>query len=140
MRTDVDVVVGAQAGSEGKGAVAGWLAANRNYNFAVRIGGPNAGHTIMDARGRRWPLRQVPVAAVVDQAPKLVIGAGSEIDLTVLHDEIAALEEAGYRVANRLYIDREATLLDPSHAEEETSIKTGTTGKGIGAARAARAL
>src|SRR4249919_3954693 len=140
MRTDVDVVVGAQAGSEGKGAVCGWLAANRHYNFAVRIGGPNAGHTVVDRKGRRWALRQVPVAAVISNSPALVIGAGSEVDPTVLRMEIAELEEAGYRVSERLFIDLEATVLEPGYAEVETEIHTGTTGKGIGAARAARAL
>lgn len=134
------VVVGGQAGSEGKGAVTGWLAKHRDYRWSVRVGGPNAGHSVVDRRGRKFALRQIPVAAAVSSRTQLVIAAGSEVDLEVLKDEIAQLEEAGHPVRQRLLIDGEATVLEREHAETEAEISTGTTGKGIGAARAARAL
>ena len=40
----VDVVVGGQYGSEGKGNVCAYLA--RDYEVLVRVGGPNAGHMV----------------------------------------------------------------------------------------------
>ena len=40
----VDVLVGGQWGSEGKGHVASYLA--QEYDVLVRVGGPNAGHTV----------------------------------------------------------------------------------------------
>src|SRR5262249_22315219 len=40
----VDVLVGGQYGSEGKGNLAFFLA--RDYDLLVRVGGPNAGHTV----------------------------------------------------------------------------------------------
>lgn len=134
------VVVGGQAGSEGKGMVCGELIRKESYDIAVRVGGPNAGHTVYDEAGRKYPLRQLPVAAVADHDCQLVIAAGSEVDLEVLKAEIELLEDNGHPVRERLLIDREATVLVPDHVKVESSIKTGTTGKGIGAARAARAL
>jgi len=40
----VDVIVGGQYGSEGKGQVAAYLA--KEYDLLVRVGGPNAGHRV----------------------------------------------------------------------------------------------
>ena len=40
----VDVIVGGQYGSEGKGHIASFLA--REYALLVRVGGPNAGHKV----------------------------------------------------------------------------------------------
>lgn len=45
----VDVIIGGQYGSEGKGNVVGYLA--REYDVMVRVGGPNAGHTVASIDG-----------------------------------------------------------------------------------------
>ena len=140
MGDNLTIVVGGQAGSEGKGAVTARLHREKRYSFAVRIGGPNAGHTVVDKTGFRFPLRQIPVAAVADPKCRLVIAAGSEVDPDVLDSEIRMLEEHGHRVRNRLYVDPRATWLEPRWSEREKGITTGTTGKGIGAVRAARAM
>lgn len=134
------MVVGAQAGSEGKGGVTAKLHQWYHYAAAVRIGGPNAGHTVVGRDGKKYALRQLPVASVVDPECTLVIAAGSEIDTEVLFDEIYTLERDGYSVSPRLLIDSEATLITDADKQAESAIKTGTTGKGIGGARAARAL
>lgn len=163
------MVVGGQFGSEGKGAVAGWVgreAANEGREvLGVRVGGPNAGHTVygrcphvvaqsMDGYtqivdcgkcndfGHPWALRQVPVLAVTNPEAGLIIAAGSEVDPDVLHAEIAALDRAGYDVSNRLVVDANATLLMESHraaeAGKELNRRLGSTAKGIGGARVDR--
>lgn len=137
---DVTVVVGGQAGSEGKGMICDQLHRERNYAVAVRVGGPNAGHSVVDADGRKFALRQLPVAAVSDPECQLVIAAGSEVDPMVLDVEVAELEAAGYEVKSRLVVDATATIIDHAAVELENGIGTGTTGKGIGGARARRAL
>ena len=146
------VVVGGQYGSESKGAVTGWLAQEnerqgRTEQAVVRVAGPNAGHTAYDPEGRKWALRQIPVAAVTSTAT-LVIGAGSEIDPPVLLDEITRLEEAGIPIRDRLFIDGQATVITDDHKLWESGGRTdhnlitaiGSTGKGVGAARASRAM
>jgi adenylosuccinate synthase len=129
----LQVVVGGQYGSEGKGAIAAFLASQEQYLLACRVGGPNAGHTVLgrcppacpDLDGKHgglgefgrhpWRLRQIPVAAVANSQATLLIGPGSEIDAPVLLDEIEQLESAGYRVRGRLLIDGSATLITGRH-------------------------
>ncbi len=135
----IHVVAGAQNGSEGKGMVAGEIARADKDMLSIRVGGPNAGHSVIDSGGRKWALRSLPVGTVVNHGP-LAIGPGSEIDLVVLLDEIYETERAGYDTRRRLSIDPEATLIEYRHQMAETNIGTGTTGKGIGAARADRLL
>lgn len=155
----LQVVVGGQAGSEGKGAIAAFLAAEHTAGLSVRVAGPNAGHTVIghcppDCAGDRaldhlpsahpWRLRQVPVAAVSNPSEQLAIAAGSEIDLQVLLDEVTSLNDAGYRVSDRLAVDASATLITKRHlfAEQDSGLVSGigSTGKGVGAARADRAF
>lgn len=141
----LQVIVGGQAGSEGKGAVCAALAtpeqAPENI-CAVRVAGPNAGHSAVATDGTKWALRQIPVAAVVNPGALLHIAAGSEVDITVLLDETKRLEDAGISIRDRLTIDPMATILEPRHIEQENarqiSGRIGSTSKGIGAARADR--
>lgn len=133
---------------EAKGAVCGWLALTDyergDSHLAVRVAGPNAGHSVVDPIGIKWALRQVPVAAVVHREATLVIAAGSEVDWAVLEAEVDRLDNAGYNVRDRLVVDSQATVLDPDYQQIENQRhlieKVGSTGKGIGAARAARIM
>lgn len=143
--TQVTVVVGGQYGSEGKGAVAGFLGRNMSTrDMAIRVAGPNAGHTVYDSKGKEWKLRAVPVAAVTSRTCQLHIAAGSEIDLEVLLQEIHDLDQAGHQVTERLSVHPSATILEFRHRrfEGESGIvdRIGSTGKGIGAARAERIM
>lgn len=143
--TLIVTVVGGQFGSEGKGAVVGHLARTwlRPIDMCIRVAGPNAGHTVYDERGTKWALRQVPAAAPVSPCT-LVIAAGSEIDIDVLLDEVERLDRAGHGVSERLWVHPAATAITNRHKayEEEVGLigRIGSTGKGIGAARADRIM
>lgn len=123
--------------------------------YNVRVGGPNAGHTVLglcptdcgdtaDHVGGRhpWRLRQVPVGAVTAPEAKLIIAAGSEVDLDVLDREVYELNSAGYSVTDRMFIDHSATILTDKHVGREKMNdlqgRLGSTAKGIGAARSDR--
>lgn len=142
----LQVVVGAQWGSEAKGAVTQYLTEREiqggRIPHVIRVAGPNAGHTGHDANGRSWALRQVPVAAVVPGTSILGIAAGSEIDLPVLLSEIDSLTKDGLLQDKTLWVSGEATMIEDAHKFEEGAeglvTKIGSTGKGIGAARADR--
>lgn len=149
----LEVVVGAQFGSEAKGHVVQRLTERAikrgRYPHVVRVAGPNAGHTGHDRTGRPWALRQVPVAAVVEGHATLGIAPGSEIDVPVLLDEIDRLTEAGLMQDKVLWVSSMATIITDEHkwAENPNSDvgdnlvdRLGSTGKGIGAARADRAM
>jgi adenylosuccinate synthase len=148
---NLSVVVGGQFGSEAKGAVAASLIGELSYStrvINVRIGGSNAGHTVV-GRGpsgekHPWRLRHVPVGAVVDKEALLFLSAGSEVDLDVLLSEINELDQAGYEVSNRIFVDPQATAVEEAHHLQEKdaglTAKLGSTSKGVGAARSARVL
>ena len=133
----VSVVVGGQFGSEGKGKVALELARLRGAAAAVRIGGPNSGHTAIDADGKAHVFRHLPTAALL-QDVACVIGAGSYIDPEVLLREIASVKLP----ASRVLIDPWAVLIEPEHREQERQSRLreriGSTLSGTGAAVAAR--
>jgi adenylosuccinate synthase len=140
------VVVGGQFGSEAKGHVTKRLLMREVQEYdarclVVRVGGPNAGHTVLDADEVAWPLRQVPVGAVVPEA-QLLIAAGSEVDPDVLLSEIDRLREGGHDLVRRLHVSSEATVLTVDHQwvekGEEIQHRIGSTAKGIGAARVDR--
>lgn len=145
----LDVVVGAQFGSEAKGHTVENLVRYRTATqvtppLVIRVAGPNAGHTGHDSTGRAWALRQIPVAAVVDAPVPLGIAPGSEIDPEVLFEELDALTEAGLMEGKTLVVSSEATVISDRHklteAHQSLVENIGSTGKGIGAARADRLL
>lgn len=160
--TKIHAVVGGQFGSEAKGAVAAFLSTQVTGSvIGVRVGGPNAGHTVMGRCHPRctvgehpdggspktshpWRLRQVPVLAVSHPEALLAIAQGSEVDIEVLLNEIDLLESAGYEVRKRLYVDRNATVIQSRHklieADADLTGRLGSTAKGIGAARADRIM
>lgn len=148
MSGQLKVVVGGQYGSEAKGSVAAHLARcalqDQRPTVAMRVAGPNAGHTAYDNQGRKWSFRQLPVAAVVDPNAQLMLAAGSEIDLEVLADEIQRCHDGGIPVADRLYIDPQASILDNAHkrteGDAELTKRIGSTSKGIGACRSDRIM
>lgn len=76
----VDVIVGGQYGSEGKGHVAAYLA--RGYDVLMRVGGPNAGHTVLSDTGIHTYIH-LPSGAK-DTDAKILIGPGACIDPPVL--------------------------------------------------------
>lgn len=157
---NIEVVVGAQYGSEAKGHVTTRLLDKRyeqQTRFGkrqpgdhgdplvnVRVAGPNAGHTAYTQDGARVALRQVPVGVTRPQPVTLVIAPGSEIDPEVLLDEIDLAVTSGWMENKTLHISPDATVIQPYHKDEENAIglvdKIGSTGKGIGAARADRIL
>lgn len=140
MRGNVLAVVGAQYGSEGKGAIASHLA--NQYNVHVRVGGPNAGHTIF-YMGRKFKMQIIP-CGWTNPSAFLVIGRGAIVNMDLLMQEIKMLEEFFPTIKYRVIIDKYAGVLDSKFAEEEGHTngelhqRIGSTGEGVGAARVAR--
>ncbi len=129
----VTVVVGGQFGGEGKGKVSHFLAREMGAKVAVRVGGSNSGHTVVDPTGTPLILRQLPTPSILPDVT-CVLGAGSYIDVDILFDEIA---HTGLS-ADRLYIDPNAMVVttDEINAEKNSSLREsiGSTQSGTGAA------
>ena len=140
----VSVVVGGQYGSEAKGHVTHQIIRDEfNPVLNIRVAGPNAGHSARDGDGVMHAFRSVPIGLTLPHV-RGHIAAGSEVDLAVLVAEMRELHDVGLPVAGRLTVDPEVTLLEPEHKQTEADASLvdliGSTGKGIGAARAARLM
>jgi adenylosuccinate synthase len=130
----IDVIVGGQYGSEGKGNLVQYLAPE--YDVLVRVGGPNAGHMVFRTDQEPYIFRQLP-SGTLARSPeaKLVIGAGAVILLEQLNKEIQDLEIS----IEDLIIDPQAMIIEPQDVRfEEETIKAaiGSTAQGTGAATA----
>lgn len=130
----VDVLVGGQYGSEGKGHIAAYLA--KDYDVLVRVGGPNAGHTVSGPSGV-YTYHQLPSGAR-DTSAKLLLGPGMTIKVERLLEEISECSVT----PERLFIDPQAMIIEPEdiEAEKELVSQIASTGRGGGAAAARRIL
>ncbi len=128
----VDIVVGGQGGDEGKGKIAAFLAVKNRYDYSIRVGGPNAGHTIF-FEDKIYTLKTMP-GAFVCKRTRLVLGAGTYIITDWLEKEIKLTG-----AENRLIIDPHAVIIEPRHTAAERGDarmmgKIGSVGTGLGAA------
>ena len=129
------VLIGAQWGDEGKGKATDQLGGSVDYVVKFN-GGNNAGHTVV-VGGETYALHLLP-SGILSPGCTPVIGNGVVVDLTVLFEEIAALETRGLDTS-RLVVSADAHVI-PSYnrtldrvAERYLgSRKIGTTGRGIG--------
>ncbi|MCC6176560.1 MAG: adenylosuccinate synthase [Chloroflexi bacterium] len=128
-------VVGGQWGDEGKGKIIDLLA-GRAHVVVRAQGGDNAGHTVVNPRGK-FALHLVPAGIFNDQT-ECLIGPGVALNPEVLLQEIDALHGRGVSTKN-LIVSTRAHLVMPYHRlldrlEEEArgASAIGTTGRGIG--------
>lgn len=133
----ITIVVGGAYGSEGKGLFIGELSKEKHFDYAVRTGAINAGHTVF-YKGKQYKMQQIPVSWV-DHDTKLIIGGGAYIHLETLDREIKMINEAtGIDNSKRLYIDFKAGVHLDEHMQKEGDMKLhermGSTGKGCMAA------
>lgn len=133
-------VIGAQYGSEGKGAIVKHIA--DEYQVHVRVGSPNAGHTIY-WRGERHVMQSIPCGWVNPDA-RIVIGRGALLNLRQLAHEVEHIERYYPNFKSRLFIDMNAGVLDECFHQQEGGVdgemhrRIGSTGEGVGPARMAR--
>jgi adenylosuccinate synthase len=135
----ISVVVGGQYGSEGKGKVAHFIANERQARFAVRVGGPNSGHTVIGRNGSPIIFRHLPTACLLPDVVS-VIPPGSYLDVPLFLNE---LKHIGGDV-NKVAIDPRAWVIASSDVAAESkwdlSTTIGSTGTGTGAAVARRIM
>lgn len=125
----VDIIVGGQYGSEGKGQVAAEISGE--YDYLVRVGGPNAGHSVY-AEPKKHKFHHLPSGTTKSSA-KLILGPGAVLFVENLQKEIS---EYGVD-ADRLLIDRHAMIIDPSDREIESNTlkaQIASTAQGVGVA------
>jgi adenylosuccinate synthase len=127
----VDVLIGGQYGSEGKGNIVGHIAPE--YDLLVRVGGPNAGHQVY---AEPVPEKYFHLPSGTKRAPnaRLLLGPGAVINPKKLLEEIA---RHGVD-RQRLTIDAQAMIItDDDMAEEKERFENiSSTAQGVGIASA----
>lgn len=129
----VDVLVGGQYGSEGKGHIANYL--SREYGYLLRTGGPNAGHKVFE-EGRPFTFHSLP-SGTRSSSAKIVIGPGALLFPPQFIEEV---EKCGLD-PSRLFIDPQATIINDADRRRETRgvrPRIASTGQGVGEALARR--
>ena len=129
----VDVIVGGQFGSEGKGHVVSYLA--REYQLLVRVGGPNAGHKVF-LEPEPYTHHLLPSGTLRNPNASLILAPGCVLDVLQLRKEIAECNVD----SRRLSIDPQAMIISPKDRQDEAKLvkKIGSTGQGVGFATARR--
>jgi adenylosuccinate synthase len=107
----VTVVVGAQWGDEGKGRVIDYLAGRADLVIRFQ-GGDNAGHTVVNDKGR-FALHLIPSGIFYPHVYNL-LGAGTVVNLDTVGQELADLSARGVDTAN-MHVDLRAHLVWPYH-------------------------
>lgn len=129
-------VVGINWGDEGKGRMVDLM--SERYDVVVRYqGGNNAGHTVVNPRGK-FILNLLP-SGILRPEVVCVMGSGMVVDLRHLHDEIERLRAQGIVITtDNLKISDRATICMPYHVMqdclEEDRLKDkkfGSTRRGI---------
>ena len=125
----VDIVIGGQYGSEGKGNICDYLA--REYEVLVRVGGPNAGHKVAEPK---YDYVHMPSGTGGNPRAQILIGAGATLDIVRVFKEILDLGLD----STRLSIDPQAIVIEQSDRDQEAELaeKIGSTKKGVGMATA----
>lgn len=140
VRGKLTVLVGGQYGSEGKGAVAAHVA--NDYDVHVRVGSPNAGHTIY-WNGEKHVMQSIPCGWINPKAT-IMIGRGALLNMKQFMKELVHIMQYYPDFMKRLVIDEEAGILSEKFHEQEGGThgemhkRIGSTGEGVGPARVAR--
>ena len=129
-------IVGTNWGDEGKGRMVDLL--SEEYDVVVRYqGGNNAGHTVINEKGK-FVMNLMP-SGICREDTVNILGPGIVIDLEHLYGEVQQLEEKGVEVTpEHLKISDRATICMPYHklldCLEEDRLrdkKFGSTRRGI---------
>lgn len=149
MTRKLTVVFGGQYGSEGKGQLTARLITSNQAYFnefavaAVRVGGPNAGHTAVAADGKEIKAQSIPVPMFISRNVIGVIGPAGVMLLPILLQEIERIESIwGAQRVPPLYIDTNASMITDEQMQRELQMKEsiGSTGEGVGAATADKVM
>ena len=129
-------ITGINWGDEGKGRMVDLL--SRDYDIVVRYqGGNNAGHTVVNEKGK-FILNLLPSGILRDDTVN-VLGPGMVIDVEHLFGEVKKLRDAGITITpDNLKISDRAVICMPYHKmldclEEDRlgDAKFGSTRRGI---------
>ena len=114
LQPKVDLIVDLQFGSTGKGLIAGYLGETGDYDTCITANMPNAGHTYIDKKGKKYIFKVLPSSAVGRSIKQILIGPGAVFSPDRLQKEMVHL-----RSDQTLRIHPNAMVLMPNHIKRE---------------------
>lgn len=132
------IVVDAQFGSTGKGLIAGYLAERDQPDVLMTAWSANAGHTYIDANGRKFVHCMLANGIVSPALTHVLIGPGSQMDWGLFLREVDSC--ADLLSGKTILVHENAAIITDAHRAEEQGpmTKIGSTKKGCGAAMIAK--
>jgi adenylosuccinate synthase len=133
-KRQIFMVVDLQFGSTGKGLIAGLLAENHQPDTVVTAWAANAGHTYINADGRKFVHTMLANGVVSKNLKRVLLGPGSLINPDALAAEIESCADLLQNAV--IMIHPHAAIITQKHIDEEAGpmTKIGSTKKGVGAA------
>lgn len=129
----VNIVIGAQAGSESKGKLAAFLADKYQPSVIAMAASPNAGHTVV-LNDVKYVSYHLPISWVANQESVIMLGPTSVINVDTILKEIATLQVPD----DKLIIHPRAMIIRRSYMKmerDEGLLTIGSTNQGVGVAR-----
>jgi len=134
----VDVILGGQFGSEGKGNVVSYIAPE--YDLFIRSGGANAGHKVFEPwSGEVYCFHHIPSGTRHNKTAKVALAPGAVLWVPKLLEEIRDNNLS----PERLWIDPQALIVTEADREREANTIVGgigSTGQGVGSAVSRRIM
>lgn len=132
----LNVILDLQYGSTGKGLIAGFLAERDEPDTIVTAWAANAGHTYINADGRKFVHTMLANGIVSPNIKCVLIGPGSVLNLDALASEIEACIDIIDSRQIIIAIHENAAVITAEHVEWEAGpmTKIGSTKKGVGEA------
>lgn len=130
----IHMIIDLQYGSTGKGLLAGYLAMKLKPDTVCTAWAANAGHTFIDANGRKFVHTMLANGVVSPNLRRVMIGAGSIIDPDSLQREYEECRDLLQLV--KIAIHPHAAIISQQHRDFESGpmTKIGSTKKGVGEA------
>jgi len=139
----IDLILGGQYGSEGKGSVASWMAVVTQYDATIRTGGTNAGHTFIPLL-KKEPVKMRQLPCTWDMCQMMIVPSGAVIDIELFLKEVNLIHDFYPEGEHVICVSPYATVVTEEDRKEESMVglsnRIGSTGEGIGAARASRLM
>jgi len=144
-KANVDLVLGAQWGDEGKGKIVDVLATKANLVCRCQ-GGSNAGHTVI-VGDKEYKFHLIP-SGITNESVKVIIGNGVVLHVPTLFKEIEQNESKGLsNLKGRMKISNRTHLVFDMHQQVDGLLEQlrnknslGTTKRGIGPTYSTKAL
>lgn len=130
----VDIIIGGQYGSEGKGQIAAYL--SHEYDLLIRVGGPNAGHKVFEVP-TPYTFHLLPSGSRTNPKATIIIGPGAVLSESIIMKEIGDLDKA-----RRIFIDPQCMVISEDDRQAEAALVAGigSTGQGVGSATSRRIM